>query len=93
MRLVQYPFVVVRFRCNLCKRGGASRLARLADRFGCEATLDQVMEKMTRDCPWRDDNRVSQNGCGIHLPDLPARVPPDLPPGMRRLRIVKSATG
>jgi len=32
MRLVDFPYVVVRLECNLCHRKGAYRLARLAVR-------------------------------------------------------------
>jgi hypothetical protein len=76
MRLVDYPYVLVRIRCDTCKRSGQSKLARLADKFGCMATLDAVLERMSRDCPWREESRGS---CGIYLPDIPPKVPPDLP--------------
>ena len=89
MRLVDYPFVLVRFRCNVCKRAGQSRLARLAHKYGCEATLDEVVERMTRDCPWRKDGAFDKSGCGIYCPDLPPRLPPNLPPGLLRLRVIK----
>lgn len=89
MRLVDYPYILVRFRCDLCKRSGQSKLARLAQKYGCETTLDALCERITRDCPWRSDKALEIKGCGIYLPDLPARVPPDLPPGMVRLRAVK----
>ena len=89
MRLVQYPFVIVRIRCDLCRRSGQSRLARLAAKFGPEATLDQVVERLTRDCPWRKDGAADLTGCGAYCPDLPARVPPDVPPLMLKLRVVK----
>jgi len=85
MRLVDYLFVTVRFRCDLCKRSGQSRLARLADKYGCMATLEEMTERMTRDCPWRKDRAADLNGCGIYLPDLPPIVPPDLPPRPMRL--------
>lgn len=32
--LREYPYVVVRFRCHVCQRGGDSRLAVLAHKFG-----------------------------------------------------------
>lgn len=88
MKLVDYPFVLVRFRCGLCHRSDQSKLARLAEKYGCMTTLDALCERMTRDCPWRSDRSASVEGCGIHLPDLPATVPPDLPLGMLKLRIV-----
>ncbi|MCF8475755.1 MAG: hypothetical protein K9G60_01900 [Pseudolabrys sp.] len=89
MRLVDYPFVMVRFRCDLCKRSGQSRLARLADKHGCMTTLDALVDRVTRDCPWRKDGASELKECGIYLPDLPAKVPPDLPPGMVKLRAVR----
>jgi hypothetical protein len=88
MRLVDYPYIVVRFRCDLCKRTGQSKLARLAAKYGCETTLDAMAERMTRDCPWRSDKALVVKGCGIYLPDLPPKRPPDLPPGMLKLRVV-----
>jgi hypothetical protein len=33
MRLVDYPYVLVRIRCDTCKRSGRSKLARSADKF------------------------------------------------------------
>jgi hypothetical protein len=86
VRLVDYPFVLVRFRCDLCKRSGQSRLARLADKYGCMTTLDGLVERITRDCPWRRDGAADLKGCGVYLPDLPPKSPPDLPP--RPLRLV-----
>jgi hypothetical protein len=86
VRLVDYPFVLVRFRCDLCKRSGQSRLARLADKYGCMTSLDDLVERITRDCPWRRDGAADLKGCGVYLPDLPPQAPPDLPP--RPLRLV-----
>lgn len=90
MRLVDYPFVMVRFRCDTCKRSGQSKLARLAAKYGCETTLDALCERMTRDCPWRKDHAAEIKGCGIYMPDLPPKIPPDLPPGLAKLKIVGS---
>lgn len=89
MRLVDYPYVLVRFRCDLCKRSGQSKLARLAAKHGCEITLDQLVERISRDCPWRRDGAFNKSGCGIFCSDLPPKVPPNLPPGMVRLRVVR----
>ena len=88
MRLVDYPYVLVRFRCDLCKRSGQSRLARLADKYGCMTTLDELTERMTRDCPWRSEKALEVKGCGIYLPDVPPKVPPDLPPPVLKLKVV-----
>ena len=84
MRLVDYPYVLVRFRCDLCKRSGQSRLARLSEKYGCMTTLDALAERISRDCPWRKDDAAIK-GCGIYLPDLPPKVPPDLPTARPRL--------
>jgi hypothetical protein len=83
-RLVDYPWVLVRVRCELCKRAGAYRLARLAVKFGAEILLDDLIVRLSSDCPWRDDPRGS--GCGARFSDLPPRRPPDLP-SAGRLRV------
>lgn len=82
MRLVEYPYVLVRFRCDVCRRSGQSRLARLAHKYGCEMDLEELALRMTRDCPWRDDRRST---CGIYMPDMPPRMPPDKPSNPWRL--------
>lgn len=88
MRLVDYPFVVVRFRCDLCKRSGRSKLARLAEKYGRMTTVDALAERISRDGPWRKDGTADRKGCGIYMPDLPPKIPPDMPPGMVKLRAV-----
>jgi hypothetical protein len=52
-RLSSYPFVIVRIGCSLCGRNGAYRLARLAAKYGPEIPLDQLLEELALDCPWR----------------------------------------
>jgi len=84
-RLVDFPYVLVRLQCDLCKRKGAYRLARLATKFGSEILLDDLIVRLSADCPWRDDPRGS--GCGARFVDLPPRRPPDMP-AARRLRVV-----
>jgi hypothetical protein len=83
-RLVDFPFVLVRLRCHTCKRSGAYRLARLAVKFGSEILLDDLLLRLSADCPWRDDPR---GGCGIRFSDLPPRHPPDMPPALR-MRVI-----
>lgn len=90
MLLVDYPYVVVRFRCDLCHRSGQSKLARLSEKYGCMTTVDALAERITRDCPWRKEDALGSKGCGIYMPDLPPKVPPDLPPGILRLRVVQN---
>jgi len=44
-RLSHYRYVIVRFECIFCPwRRSVYRLARLAERYGAEATLDHVRE-------------------------------------------------
>jgi hypothetical protein len=83
-RLVDYPYVLVRLRCDVCKRAGAYRLARLAVKYGAEILLDDLIDRLSADCPWRDEPR---GGCGARFCDLPPRRPPDMP-AARRLRVV-----
>ena len=50
-RLVDFPYVLVRLRCELCKRAGSYRLARLATKFGSEILLDDLIVRLSADCP------------------------------------------
>ncbi|HLN08688.1 MAG TPA: hypothetical protein VK281_07000 [Xanthobacteraceae bacterium] len=83
-RLVDFPYVIVRLRCETCKRAGAYRLARLAVKYGAEILLDDLIVRLSADCPWRDEPRGGR--CGAHFADLPPRRPPDMPVG-KRLRV------
>jgi hypothetical protein len=84
-RLVDFPYVLVRLRCELCKRKGSYRLARLATKYGSEVLLDDLIVRLSSDCPWRDDPRGT--ACGAQFSDLPPRRPPDMPVA-RRLRVI-----
>lgn len=94
-RLAGYPWVVVRVACQLCPRRHAYRLARLAAKLGPEASLDEVVERVTFDCPYRGDSprrreRKYVPNCKAYLPDLVGpRRPPDLPPGASPLRVIE----
>ena len=70
-------YVLIRLRCDLCHRAGAYRLARLAVKFGSEILLDDLLLRLSADCPWRDDPRGSR--CGAYFAGLPPRRPPDMP--------------
>ena len=61
-RLVDFPYVLVRLRCDVCKRAGSYRLARLAVKYGAEILLDDLIARLSADCPWRDDPRGT---CGV----------------------------
>ena len=88
MKLSTYPYVIVRLGCTVCGRRGQYRLARLAQAFGAEATLEAVVDAVSKDCPWRLDPR-KYGGCGCYARDLAQQGPPDLPPDMRRWQVIK----
>jgi hypothetical protein len=92
-RLAFYPFVVVRLACRVCSRKGSYRLARLAAKFGPEITLHDLTDRFSYDCLWRSEARskAGKSACGVYLPDLATARPPDLPPGLLKLRLIKSA--
>jgi hypothetical protein len=69
-RLVDFPYVLVRLRCDTCKRAG-------------EIPLDDLLVRLSADCPWRDEPRGS---CGVRFADLPPRRPPDMPAA--RMRVI-----
>ena len=87
-----YPFVVVRIACRVCTRSGSYRLARLAAKYGPESTLRELTDRFAFDCLWRAEARSKKgkSACGVYLPDLELPRPPDLPPGLVRLRVVVS---
>ena len=66
-------------------------LARLAAKFGPEITLRDLTDRFSYDCMWRAEARSKKgkSACGVYLPDLEHKRPPDLPPGMVKLRLVK----
>jgi hypothetical protein len=82
-RLVDYPWILVRLRCDVCKRAGSYRLARLAVKYGAEILLDDLIVRLSSDCPWRDEPRGT---CGARFADLPRRRPPDMP--ARAMRVI-----
>jgi hypothetical protein len=92
-RLAFYPFVVVRIACRVCSRTGSYRLARLAAKFGPEITLRDLTDRFSYDCLWRAEARskAGKSAFGVYLPNLANLRPPGLPPGLLKLRLIKSA--
>jgi hypothetical protein len=78
--------VLVRLRCDTCKRAGSYRLPRLAVKDGAEILLEDLLMRLSADCPWHDEPRGS---CGVRFTDLPPRRLPDLPGALMRFRVVK----
>ncbi|MGA2494813.1 MAG: hypothetical protein ABSF67_18045 [Roseiarcus sp.] len=92
-RLRDYPFVVVRFACRDCPRIGRYRLAALAERFGADALMSDVLEAISAACP-RTHERHPGRRCQAYLPDLVEPRPPDLPKAARRgLKVIAGGKG
>lgn len=88
--LSDYPFVRVRLACSVCPRRGSYRLARLAAKFGAEITILDLVDRLSTDCPARGVRNRGGVICGAHLVDLGGpTLPPDLPPAMMKLRVVR----
>ena len=51
-----------------------------------------LLDRFSNDCLWRAEARGKRgvSACGVYLPDLEQPRPPDLPPGLVRLRVVVS---
>ena len=92
-RLLSYPYVVVRVACSRCGRSGSYRLARLAERYGAGISMAELLEALSADCRFRANKRVAGHyeRCGATFPDLGKPTPPDVPPTLRGLRVVKPA--
>jgi hypothetical protein len=89
--LAHYPFVVVRIACRVCSRRGSYRLARLAAKFGPEISLRDLTDRFSYHCMWRAEahGKKGKSAGSVHLPDLEQPRPPDVPPGLVKLRLVK----
>ena len=93
--LMSWPYVVIRFRCDFCRRGRDARLVLCAVHYGPRATIGEILDAFRGKC-WRHrteaTGRAQKYGikCTAEVLDLgsPGR-PPDLPSGMTRLRVVK----
>jgi hypothetical protein len=74
-------------------RKGSYRLARIAAKHGPEITLRDLLDRFSYDCVWRTQSRTKRGrtDCGVYLPDLEHKRPPDMPPGMVKLRLVRKA--
>lgn len=80
-RLSDYPWVIVNVACALCPRRGRYRLARLAERHGADALLDDVLRAIAGGCTWWNERpRKYDVRCGARFEDLMLNPPPDDPP-------------
>jgi hypothetical protein len=84
--LAVYPYVAVRVACHNCRRRGVYRLARLAERLGADATLNEVLMRITADCHLAS-NRTGRPGCRVaYFPDL--EQADTAPPQRAPLRVI-----
>jgi hypothetical protein len=100
-RLSDFPWIIVRVDCSLCPhRKGQYRLARLAEKYGADIQLCDLMDRIAFDCPWktlpgeRPPNQYDPK-CKARFTDLEAtnRPPPDHPPMMRKLTVIQGGKG
>jgi hypothetical protein len=96
-RLSDFPWVIVRIDCPLCPhRKGQYRLARLAEKFGGDIQLCDLLDRLALDCPrktlpWERPPNQPDPKCKARFTDLEAtsRPPPDIPPTMRKLMLIQ----
>lgn len=93
--LNDYPYVLVRFRCRRCRRQGQSRLARLAEKYGADLGLEELLDIIAATCelprrpPFGRKPRKMAVYCGIYLPDYEHKGrPPDMPAEPLPLRAI-----
>ena len=88
--LSSYPYVVVRLACSRCSRQGQYRLARLAAKYGAEVEMRKLLEFLASDCAmWGRQRHPFKEQCGAFFVDTDNPRPPEIPAGMRRLRVVR----
>jgi hypothetical protein len=96
-RLSDFPWMIVRIDCPICPhRKGQYRLARLAEKYGADIPLCDLLARIALDCPreslpWERPPNQSDSRCKARFTDLEAtsRPPPDLPPMMRKLIVIR----
>ena len=89
--LPSYPYVTVKLACRRCSRSGSYKLARLADKYGAEIRMTDLLAHLAGDCKLWEPRHPAVERCGDYFADLDwPPMPPDLPTeGSRRLRVVK----
>ena len=70
MRLSQYPHIVLRVACLTCPRKGRYRIVRLAERYGAEIMLLQLIEELAKGCPQRSERINLYRRCRAFFPDV-----------------------
>jgi hypothetical protein len=99
--LSDFPWVIVRIECPLCPhRKGQYRLVRLAEKYGADVQLRDLLDRIAFDCPgkyltWKRPPDQYDPNCKARFTDLEAasRPSPDLPPMMRKLTVIRGGKG
>jgi hypothetical protein len=60
--------------CRKCERRGRLRLAGLIERYGADAALPDLRQKLAGDCPSAEAVSLYDRR-GVHFPQLPALRP------------------
>lgn len=69
-----------------CRRKGSYRLARLAEKYGADRPMDQVLRALTADSRMHDVHHPAQGRCRARFIDLdPPTRPPHVPAPVMRL--------
>ena len=99
-RLSDFPWVTLRIECPLCPhRRGSYRLARLAEKFGSETMLTEILDRVAFNCPGRTPSGARPSNqydpkCKVRFTDFDRlSPPPDEPPSLRRLRVIQGDRG
>lgn len=92
--LGDYPYVVLRARCHVCKRRRDARVAILAWQLGHWTPVGALLRMFMSRCPWDPHSKARKPQkygmrCGAYMPDLLTGRPPDLPPAMAGLTLIE----
>jgi hypothetical protein len=88
--LASYPYVAVRLGCSRCGRQGQYRLARLAAKYCSDIEMRRLLEHLASDCAmWGRQRHPFKEQCGAFFVDTGNPRPPEIPAGMRKLKVVR----
>ena len=92
-KLASFPYVKVRLACRKCSREGGYKLARLADKYGANVRMDDLLRMLVGDCKFIDPRHPFAPRCGAYFADFdrPPKPPDLLTEGRRRMRVVETA--
>ena len=62
--LSSFPYVKVRLACRKCSREGAYKLARLADKYGANVGMGDLLKMLVGDCKFIDPRHPFADRCG-----------------------------